>query len=485
MELFPSTKIFISFGSFQITWYAVFILTGALSAYLICQRTMKKWGYASEVLDDYAVPLLLLGILGARLWYVIFEWSYYSRHINEIIMIWNGGLAIHGGLFAGAIFSYFYFKNKNISFLRMFDLIMPNVLLAQAFGRWGNFMNQEAFGGVVPEVYFDHFPAFIKDQMFINGAYHLPTFLYESVCNILGFLFITFIFRKFFYRKRGDCGFMYMVWYGVTRFYIEGLRTDSLMVFGLRTAQLVSLALVVFGVLGLLGVYHKLFHLYKKPVVLFDLDGTLIDSQKLVFQTFIEVFKKELPDHTLTQEELYSFFGPPLEASFSRYFPSEDVERVIQEYQEINAQLHGDLLEEIPHAKEMLDQLKKLNIQMAVVSNKRHHVVKRGLKQAGLASYFDVVLGKEDLPEPKPSASGLIEACNLLHNGHDDVIYVGDNIADVLAAKNMGAYSIGFSPDVHQREQLAKENPCRLIDNLLDIVSICQEDRAWSDNTIW
>ena len=120
MHLFPNTRIFVSFGSLEIAWYAVLILTGALCAYLLCQRTMKKWGYAPEVLDDYVVPMLFIGILGARAWYVIFEWNYYSSHLNEIVAIWNGGLAIHGGLIAGTIFSLFFFKRRKISFLRMF-----------------------------------------------------------------------------------------------------------------------------------------------------------------------------------------------------------------------------------------------------------------------------------------------------------------------------------------------------------------------------
>ena len=108
MHLFPNTRIFVSFGSLEIAWYAVLILTGALCAYLLCQRAMKKWGYAPEVLDDYVVPMLFIGILGARAWYVIFEWNYYSSHLNEIVAIWNGGLAIHGGLIAGTIWSLSY-----------------------------------------------------------------------------------------------------------------------------------------------------------------------------------------------------------------------------------------------------------------------------------------------------------------------------------------------------------------------------------------
>ena len=313
----------------------------------------------------------------------------------------------------------------------------------------------------------------------------MPTFLFESVCNLLGFLFITLIFRKHWYKRRGDCGFMYMVWYGITRFVIEGMRTDSLMVFGLRTAQLVSLALMVVGCLGLMGVFHKVFHWKKKPVVLFDLDGTLIDSQQLVFETFRRVFKELKPNYELSNEELYSFFGPTLEVTFSKYFPEEQVQSIIDRYQVINKSLHKDLLKKVPHAKEMLEGLKEQNIQCAVVSNKRIEVVKRGLKQAGLNGYFKVVLGKENLPEPKPSASGLIEACNLLHTSHDDCIYVGDNVADIVAAKNMAAYSVGFSVDEKQREALEKAHPCKVIDDLMQLVPLCKEDRIWSDNTIW
>ena len=114
-------------------------------------------------------------------------------------------MAIYGGLIVGVLYSIYYFKRQRISALRMADCIMPGVMVAQAFGRWGNFMNQEAFGKIVPESYYALFPSFIKDQMYIQGAYREPTFLYESAGNILGFLFIYFIFRKRFYKRRGDC----------------------------------------------------------------------------------------------------------------------------------------------------------------------------------------------------------------------------------------------------------------------------------------
>ena len=151
MELFPNSRVILSLGGLHITWYAVLILTGVVIAYLLAQKSMKKWGYSSSVLEDYVIPMMVLSILGARLYYVIFEWEFYAAHPDQIIAIWNGGLAIYGGLIVGVLYSIWYFRKNRISVLRMFDCIMPGVMVAQAFGRWGNFMNQEAFGKIVSE----------------------------------------------------------------------------------------------------------------------------------------------------------------------------------------------------------------------------------------------------------------------------------------------------------------------------------------------
>lgn len=484
MKLFPSSTVIFSIGPFALTWYATFILTGVLIVYHLVQRTMKKWGYSQSVIEDYVIPMMFCAVIGARIYYVIFEWDFYSQHLEEIVMTWHGGLAVHGGIIAGAIYSYFYFKKKKISFLRMMDAILPNVMVAQALGRWGNFMNREAFGGEVSEAFINHFPKFIKDRMFIDGAYHHPTFLYESVLNLIGFGLIQFVFRKKLYKRQGDCGFMYLVWYGIIRFFIEGLRTDSLMLGPLRIAQCVSLVFILVGLLGVSGLYHKVFHLYSKPVVLFDLDGTLQDSQEMVYETFRQVFKEEL-DHDCTQEELNSFFGPTLEDTFEKYFPKERVPEVIDRYQVINRALHKTMLEPIEHANEMLEQLKEQGIKMGIVSNKRIEVVKMGLDICGFTPYFDVVLGKEDLPVPKPDASGLIKACERMNVSRDNVIYVGDAPGDIKAAKNMAAYSIGYSPVQDRREALEKEHPCRMIDDLMELVDVCKENCTWNDLSIW
>ncbi|MBB5182465.1 prolipoprotein diacylglyceryl transferase [Catenisphaera adipataccumulans] len=472
----PDSRYILSLGSFHIAWYAVLILTGALCAYALAQRTMKKWGYEHSILEDYLLPMLLTGIIGARIYYVIFQWPYYSQNPNEIVAIWHGGLAIHGGLIAGLLFSIVYFKKRKISCLRMFDAIMPNVLLAQAFGRWGNFMNQEAYGGIVPESYYAHFPQFIKERMYIDGAYRQPTFLYESVLDLCGFLFIYFIFRRHLYRRRGDAGWMYLIWYGISRFIVEGMRTDSLMAGSLRMAQVISVVFVIVGICGLAGLFHR----RQKPTVIFDLDGVLIDSKPLIFDTFTKVMRDHQPDRQLTEAELETVLGPTLEESFRRFLSDEDPDQLVEEYESIMF-AHYDQVKPMPHASETVKALKDMHIPMAVVSNKRHDAVCRGLEVTGLNEYFEVVLGVQDLPAPKPSASGLIKACDLLHTNHDDCVYIGDTAGDIETAKNMAAFSVAYGQDT----QMAALHPCAQISDLSQLVDLIKEDRTWSDNTIW
>ena len=259
MHLFPDSKTFIEIGPFSIQWYAVCIMTGAVIAYLIGQYHFKKLGYDKEILSDYFVGLLVIGIIGARIWYVIFMWNeLYANNPIEIFMITNGGLAIQGGVFAGLLYSYFFFKKREIPFFVAGDAIMPGVLIAQACGRWGNFFNQEAYGSEVSLSFLKslHLPDFIIDNMYIHGQYYHPTFLYESIGCLLGFLLIIFVVKRF-QKKQGIQFFSYFVWYGFIRYFIEGLRTDSLYVFGLKTAQLVSIGFVIAGIIGIIYCHTK------------------------------------------------------------------------------------------------------------------------------------------------------------------------------------------------------------------------------------
>ena len=155
-------------------------------------------------------------------------------------------MAIHGGLIGGLLTAYIFTKVKKINFFEYIDVIMPGIILAQAIGRCGNFMNQEAHGGPVTEQFISKFPQFIQNRMLINGTYYHPTFLYESIWDLIVFLILIFIL----YKKKQQHGIIigsYMVLYSLGRFFIEGLRTDSLMFFGLKTAQIVSLIGIIIG----------------------------------------------------------------------------------------------------------------------------------------------------------------------------------------------------------------------------------------------
>ena len=251
MTFFPDSKTFLQIGSLSIAWYAILIITGAFIAYKIGQHNFKKMGYNKDILSDYFFGLLIIGIIGARIWYVIFMWDeLYASNPIEIIMFRHGGLAIQGGIITGLIFSWWYFKKHNIDFLVAGDAIMPGVLIAQALGRWGNFFNQEAYGSAVSLDFLQslHLPQFIIDGMFIDGNYYIPTFFIESVWCFIGFIIMIVLRRKKF-MKIGYLTSFYLVWYGIERFFVEGMRTDSLMFFSLRIAQLVSLVMIIIGIL--------------------------------------------------------------------------------------------------------------------------------------------------------------------------------------------------------------------------------------------
>lgn len=245
--------VFLHIGSITIYWYSVLILTAFILGYFMVSREFKKEKMPLEFLSDYFFYLVPIVILGARTYYVIFEWSYYQNHLSEIIAVWNGGLAIHGGILAGLLFSIFYTKRKKINTLKLFDMIAPCLIVGQAIGRWGNFFNQEAHGPETTLAFLQslHLPNFIVEGMhfvdFGKYTYWHPTFLYESLGCLIGFIIILII-RSRKKTKVGMQSAIYFMVYGITRFFIEALRQDSLMFFGLKIAQLVSIIMVLAGI---------------------------------------------------------------------------------------------------------------------------------------------------------------------------------------------------------------------------------------------
>ena len=251
-------KILFDLGIIQIKWYSLFIFIAMLVASILIYREARRKKIDDDTLFNMLFYGIIIGILGARLYYVLFNLNYYLKYPLEIIMIWNGGLAIHGGLLAGLLFMAYYSKKHKINILGILDILVVGVIFAQSIGRWGNFFNQEAYGGIISlsTLKSMHLPQFIIDGMYIDGAYRTPTFLYESFSSLLCFI-VLILLRKAKKIHTGQLTGMYLSWYGIERFFIEGLRTDSLMLGNIRIAQLVSLLFLLSGIILIIYSYKK------------------------------------------------------------------------------------------------------------------------------------------------------------------------------------------------------------------------------------
>lgn len=256
-----------------IRWYGIFIGAAILLALTFASRDFRRKGWDEEFILDSAVWTILIGFIGARVYYVLFELDYYLQNPGEILQIWNGGIAIYGGVIAGGLTLYFYAKSKKMDPLFVTDTVAPYLLLAQAIGRWGNFVNQEAHGGEVTLEFLQdtlHLPQFIVDGMHIDGAYYHPTFLYESVWNILGVAVLLFVRSRNKTLRIGDTTLLYLIWYSFGRFFIEGLRTDSLWWGPFRVSQVLAAvlfigALLIFAARRINDKYYEYYSEHNGP----------------------------------------------------------------------------------------------------------------------------------------------------------------------------------------------------------------------------
>lgn len=228
----PNPVAFQIFG-IEVRWYGVLIGVGILLAGFISMKKSKNYNIDQEDILDIALICVPVGIIGARLYYVIFQWDMYKGQLSEIFNVRGGGLAIHGGLIFGILVAFIICRYKKISFWNVGDIIIPQVALAQAIGRWGNFFNGEAHG------YATKVPWAIN----VNGEAVHPTFLYESIWCLILFIVLSYILKKRTFEGQIIC--MYGILYSFERFFVEGLRTDSLMIGSLKQAQVFSILVII------------------------------------------------------------------------------------------------------------------------------------------------------------------------------------------------------------------------------------------------
>ena len=234
----------------QIYWYAIIIVSGIALALWMSNREAVRVGLKEDDMTNFILWALPIAIIGARLYYILFDLEPYLADPIQIFNTRSGGLAIYGGLIAAVIVLIVYTRHNFIDPWLFLDVVAPGVMLGQAMGRWGNFTNHEAYGGETTRQFLEslHLPQFIINNMYIDGAFRQPTFFYESMWSLLGLILILII-RKKVAVKRGELFLGYVTWYSFGRFFVEGMRTDSLYFFGgLRVSQVLSLVLFVGGI---------------------------------------------------------------------------------------------------------------------------------------------------------------------------------------------------------------------------------------------
>lgn len=244
-------------GNFEIRWYGILIVLGIFIGMFIAYYNSNKLNLDFEKIIDGFLVAFPCAIVGARAYYVFFEFDNFKNNIWSIFNLRTGGLAIHGGLIGALIGTIIYCKFKKIEMMKYLDVVAPSLILAQAIGRWGNFMNGEAHGDVVSYEFISKFPEFIQKGMYLDGHYYNPTFLYESMWNLIIFLILMIILHKKKSNENGVVIAIYAVLYSVGRLFIESLRTDSLMIGNIRIAQFMSILGVIIGITYIIYVKSK------------------------------------------------------------------------------------------------------------------------------------------------------------------------------------------------------------------------------------
>ena len=242
-----SLAVAFQLGPLTVRWYGIInCLAMVLAIFVACQE-VKREHLDTEELLNIALLIIPVGVIGARIYYIIMHWPYYSQNLVELPMIWKGGLAIHGGMFLGIIAILIYCRKRKMSFLRWADMIVLGMILAQVIGRWGNYVNAELYGPVIEP---GSTWSWVPFQVFANGAYHHPTFFYESVWDLLGFILLTVLIRR--EHRVGAIFSVYLMFTSFGRFFIELIRTDMLMLFGVRQCYTTCPIMFVSGLLILL-----------------------------------------------------------------------------------------------------------------------------------------------------------------------------------------------------------------------------------------
>jgi phosphatidylglycerol---prolipoprotein diacylglyceryl transferase len=246
---FLPSPLLVSFGPFHIYWYGLFVVLGILAALTVSLKLAKKFGLSPNKIFDLSFWMIISGIAGARIYHVFLEWPYYSHNLINVLKIWQGGLAIHGGLIGGLLVLIYFCRKEKVNFWLMSAIFAPGIALGQAIGRWGNYFNQELFGKPTDLPWGIPIDIMSRPVRFLSAEFFHPAFLYESLGDLAIFFILLFIIGKFLRKKWTDYKIIFLVYliaYSILRFFMEFLRTDTTAyIFGFRWPQIFSLAIII------------------------------------------------------------------------------------------------------------------------------------------------------------------------------------------------------------------------------------------------
>ena len=444
MTFFPDPSTFMTIGGLSIRWYTLTLLAGVIAAYFLVSSHMKDHGYTIDTTDEIMVLCMIGGAIFGRVFWVLENLSDYMKYIPYIFAVGDGGFDILGVMFGVIVMMFLYTQVRHMSILRTLDILLPATLLF----------------GIITR---------------IGRAYEQPSLWILSGIDMIGFMLLNYYFRPYKPgRRRGDLTAMTLMWAGLTRILAIVFGWDS----HATNSLLITIGTELVGV-----ILYYIVHRRKPtmPIILFDLDGTLMDSHQMVIQCFNYLFKKYGDIRDFTAEKQQEVFGPPLREEMIKLFPDQDPDQMVAEYSEYQSTFSwSDEVSLFPHVKETLDVLWTEGYMLGVVSSRMSSSCETWLRQLGLSHYFGTILGRDAYQFAKPAPDGILYAGKQLKRGHDSCIYIGDNVSDVQAAKAAGVYAVAYLSDPSLKDEIEKEQPNYMMLDMKELLDLLDENHEWS-----
>lgn len=416
----------------------IFLVIAIASAFCWFAWRRYRQGYTLDDSTEVLVIALIGGILGGRIFYVLQNFREYMKYLPYIFRVTDGGYGMIGSVLGVCAISFFPLKKKKMSVFRTWDALVPCILWVTGIARIARANTQEMW--------------------------------YVIAMDLVGFLIVYFLPGT----RRGDKVSFTLLWIGFEQMLSSIMGWDP-------QAKTVFVPSIFIEAMGFLSYILLRFRKRKKPVVLFDLDGTLMDSKPMVEECFRHVFEMYGKLEEFTPQVAGEVFGPPLIDMMKKYFPDQNPDELVEEYRQYQEtrSWNGYMLL-FEGVEQTLESLKENGFKMAIVSSRLGNSCKLWLTQLHIRQYFNLVLGQDKIEHAKPAPDGLLMACEKLGYGHDSAIYVGDNASDVIAAKRAGMYAVAYVTDSSKLEEVKKAKPNKILNSIPEILEMLKEDHEWT-----